>query len=126
MAASPELRLLPNSMLAHTVPGIPGRVWAETLSRYRPRDAKPSRLAVPHPWDLMDWSLPNLDLKRVWRTPYNSVGAQRYRGKRGPAAWHLNERPYWTTAEAKAHRAALAAEEAKAARWFGLVKNVKG
>jgi hypothetical protein len=42
-----------------------------------------------HRWDLMNFSLPDRSLDRIWKLPYGLARAYRWRKRRPPPVWHF-------------------------------------
>jgi hypothetical protein len=78
--------------------------------------------ARKHPWDSMNFSLPNGDLARMWRLPYSQVASYRSENQRGRSRWRLKLESvclrFSGRRELQAYRRALKAEERNAARHF--------
>ena len=75
-----------------------------------------------HRWDLMNFRLPNQDLERIWRLPYNMVGPHRVLKQLQRPTWYFRQgRGYMHftgRGEREAYRRAVKAEERNAARHF--------
>ena len=73
-----------------------------------------------HRWDLMNFRLPNRDLQRIWKLPYNTAGSYRYRTQLPPPKWFFRGPGYthFTRRQLQAYHWAVKAEERKAARHF--------
>jgi hypothetical protein len=113
---------------------IKGLSWAEVERQYSlgshwrsglPHEfLKPflrdGRLHRKHPWHLMNFRLPNSDLERIWRLPYNMAGSYRCRKKLPLPKWPVKEgRPQFSgRRQLQAYQRAAKAEEQKAARHF--------
>src|ERR1051326_1168800 len=73
-------------------------------------------LAAPkHPWGLLNFSLPNSVLARIWRISPGAVRIERWSKKRPAARWRTNTHGLQ---QLKAYRAAVQREEKKARRFF--------
>jgi hypothetical protein len=83
------------------------------------------RLKTKHPWHLMNFRLPNSDLERIWRLPYNMAGAYRYRKRPSPQPWRFKpgtaDIQYNGQGQLQAYRRDVKAEERKATRYFAQV-----
>jgi hypothetical protein len=113
---------------------IKGLSWAEVERKYSLgshwRSGLPHQLLKPflrdgrlhkkHPWHLMNFRLPNSDLQRIWRLPYNMAGSYRYRKKFPPPKWPFKEgRPQFSgRRQLQAYQRAVKAEERKATTHF--------
>jgi hypothetical protein len=116
--------------------GLKGLTWAELQRRYglgdywrrsplysflKPflRDGKRIR---KHPWDLMNFRLPNGDLARVWRLRYDLVASGRFWHRRPLARWRFKAGSggiqFNRREQLEAYHRALKAEEQNAARYF--------
>jgi hypothetical protein len=75
-----------------------------------------------HRWDLMNFRLPNQDLERIWRLPFNIAGRHRVRKEIQQPTWYYRQgRGYMHLSgrgERSAYRRAVKAEERNAARHF--------
>ena len=80
------------------------------------------RIIRKHRWDLMNFRLPNRDLRRIWRLPYNMPQGYRQRRRRPPPTWHVKPGKggiqFSGPADRQAYQRAVKAEERKAARCF--------
>jgi hypothetical protein len=80
------------------------------------------RLHKKHPWHLMNFRLPNSDLERIWRLPYNMVGAYRYHKRPSPRPWRFKpgtaDLQFSGPDECQMYQRAVKAEERKAATHF--------
>jgi hypothetical protein len=80
------------------------------------------RHATKHPWDLMNFSLPNGDLARIWRLPYSQVASHRSDNQRGRSRWRLKLESvclrFRGRGQLQAYHRAVKAEERNAARHF--------
>jgi hypothetical protein len=75
-----------------------------------------------HRWDLMSFELPNRDLERIWRLPYNLAGPHRVRKQLQQPKWYFGPgrryKDFRGQGQLKAYRRAVKAEERNAARYF--------
>ena len=75
-----------------------------------------------HRWDLMNFRLPNRDLERIWRLPYNMAGPHRVRKQFQQPKWYFGRgrryKHFSGQGQLKAYRRAVKAEERNAARYF--------
>ena len=75
-----------------------------------------------HPWDRMNFLLPNRDLARIWRLPPNLVSKHRLKKQRPPPTWRCKTGrggiQFSRRAKVQAYRRAVKAEEWNAARYF--------
>jgi len=75
-----------------------------------------------HRWDLMNFRLPNRDLERIWRLPYNLAGPHRARKQLRQPTWRVKpktgEIQFNGRRECQAYHRAVKAEERNAARHF--------
>ena len=75
-----------------------------------------------HPWDLMNFRLPNRGLERIWRLPYNLAGLYRWRKRRPPSPWRIKpgtgDIQCSGRGQLQAHHWRVKAEERNAARLF--------
>ena len=115
---------------------LKGLTWAELQRKYGLADywrrsplhsfLKPflrdGTLIPKHPWDQMNFRLPNRDLERIWRLPFNVVPEHRFRKQRPPPKWRCKPGrggiPFSGRADREAYHRAVKAEERKAARYF--------
>jgi hypothetical protein len=78
--------------------------------------------ARKHPWDSMNFSLPNGDLARIWRLPYSQVASHRSDNQRGRSRWRLKLGSvclrFRGREQLQAYHQAVEAEERNAARYF--------
>jgi hypothetical protein len=74
-----------------------------------------------HPWDRLNFRLPNRDLARIWRLMPNLVSKHRLMKKRRPPTWRCKTRggiKFSGRRQRHAYHRAVRAEEQKAARYF--------
>jgi hypothetical protein len=75
-----------------------------------------------HPWDLMNFRLPNRDLERIWRLPFNMAGPHRVRKQLQQPKWYFGRgrryKHFSGQGQLKAYRRAMKAEERNAAWYF--------
>jgi hypothetical protein len=112
---------------------IKGLSWAEVVLKYGlppyERESTLHQFLKPflrngsrkHRWDLMNFKLPNRDLQRIWRLPYNKAGSYRYEHRLPLSTWCFSG-PRYThftrRRQIQAYHRAVKAEERKAARHF--------
>ena len=112
---------------------LKGLSWAELMRKYglsRWRRSAVYQFLKPflrngsrkHRWDLMNFRLPNRDLERIWRLPFNLAGPHRVRKQLQRPTWYYGRgRGYMHFSgreEREAYRRAVKAEERNAARYF--------
>lgn len=80
------------------------------------------RLLKKHRWDLMNFRLPNRDLERIWRLPYNMAASYRFRKRRPPPTWRVKpgtgDLQFPGRGQLQAYQRTVEAEEQNAARYF--------
>ena len=112
---------------------LKGLSWAELMRKHglsRWRGSAVYQFLKPflrngrrkHRWDLMNFRLPNQDLERIWRLPFNIAGRHRVRKQLQQPTWYYRQgRGYMHFSgrgEREAYRRAVKAEERNAARHF--------
>ena len=82
-------------------------------------------LDTKHPWDRMNFSLPNGDLARIWGPPYSQVASYRYEKRRSRPRWRSKRGSegiqFTGRGQLQAYHRAVKAEEQNAARYFAQV-----
>jgi hypothetical protein len=78
------------------------------------------RFIRKHRWDLMNFRLPNRDLERIWRLPFNAAGSYRRRNQRPTPTWAFKRgHPQFSgRGQLQAYHRAVKTEGRIAARYF--------
>lgn len=75
---------------------------------------KHSKVPVIHPWQLVNWELPNNLIERIWKFPFNMTASYRMRNQKQPAIYRYRKGQPMKGLLLKAHKQ----ETIKANRWY--------
>ena len=102
--------------------GLPRHWRGSPLYQFLKPFLRDGSLNRKHRWDLMNFSLPNRDLERIWRLPYNMAGPYRFRKQLQRPTWRFKRGTggiqFSGRRELQAYHRAVKAEERNAARYF--------